>query len=241
VRSDHFVSHENAAAMYGLPVLALPARPRLTVAQANGGGERDALVHAAGIWPEEATTWFGIALLTPARTVVDIARNAGIRAGLVATDAALSDGLITFAELAGAIERAKHWPGIKTARRLMELGCADIESPLESLSRLMISDAGLPLPEPQQWVSTASGRFRVDGLWADRAVILEADGLTKYRLRESDDDPLVLEKLRQEALERAGYRVVRVTWDDVMRRPQYTIFRIVAALRLGGTRCFGIG
>jgi very-short-patch-repair endonuclease len=243
-RPDHFVSHESAAAMYGLPLLALPARPRLTVDRANGGGQLDALVHAARVLPEEVTTWFGVALLTPARTVVDIARNAGIRAGLVATDAALSDGLISYAELDDAVARARNWPGVKTARRLLALGCDQIESPLESLSRLIISEADLPLPEPQAWVNTDMGRFRVDGLWPDRGVILEADGLLKYRTTDLDPDdddvdPLVREKLRQEAIERAGYRVVRVNWDDVMHRRSFTIFRITSALRQGGTRSFG--
>jgi hypothetical protein len=36
------------------------------------------------------------------------------------------------------------------------------------------------LPEPQVWVATAGGRYRVDGLWADRMVVLECDGMLKY-------------------------------------------------------------
>lgn len=239
-RPDHYVSHESAAAMYGLPLLTLPKRPRLTVTAMNGGGQAEALVHAARVLPEEVTVWFGVAVLTPARTVVDIARNAGLRSGLVATDAALSDGLITFAELDDAVARARNWPGVRTARRLLTLGCDKIESPLESLSRLLISDADLPLAEPQAWVTTDRGPFRVDGLWPDRAVVLEADGLLKYRVVDPDeDDPLALEKLRQEAIERAGYRIVRVSWDDVTRRRSYTIFRIKDALRSGGRRCSG--
>ena len=71
-------------------------------------------------------------------------------------------------------------------------------------------------------------------MWAARAVVLEADGLKKYR---DGDDALTKEKLRQEAVERAGYRVVRVTWDDVMNKRKYTVFRIADALRQGGPRC----
>jgi very-short-patch-repair endonuclease len=70
----------------------------------------------------------------------------------------------------------------------------------------------------------------VDALWPDRRVVLECDGLVKY----SDADALANEKKRQEALERAGYRVVRVTWDDVVNNPVETVARVLEALRHGG-------
>jgi very-short-patch-repair endonuclease len=56
-------------------------------------------------------------------------------------------------------------------------------------------------------------------------VVLEADGRMKYR-----GDELWREKLRQERLERLGYRVIRVLWRDVMYRPTETIARIRRAL-----------
>ena len=238
VRPGHTISHESAAAIYGLPLLRDPSRPRLTVGVGNGGGQRDALIHAAGLWPEEIQPWFGAPVTTPARTVVDVARNCGMKAGLVAADAALADNLASAGDLAAAVERATHWPGITVARRAVELASPDAESPLESLSRLLIIEAGLPVPGLQKWIKTYRGWYRVDGLWPDRAVILEADGMKKYR---DDEDAMPEEKLRQEALERAGYRVVRVTWDDVMNHPELTVFRIADALRQGGRRCFGIG
>jgi hypothetical protein len=238
VRPGHTISHENAAAIHGLPLLSDPSRPRLTVGVGNGGGQTDALIHAAGLWPEEIETWFGAPVTTPARTVVDVARNCGIKAGLVMADAALADNLASAGDLGAAVERATHWPGIRAARRAVELASPFAESPLESLSRLLIIDAGLPVPGLQKWIKTHRGWYRVDGLWPDRAVILEVDGLKKYR---DDDGALAEEKLRQEALERAGYRVVRVTWDDVVHHPELTVFRIADALRQGGRLCFGIG
>jgi hypothetical protein len=233
VRPGHTVSNESAAAMHGLPLLSDPARPRLTVGVGNGGGQSGALIHAAGLWPEEVDSWFGAPVTTPARTVVDVARNSGMKVGLVVADAALADNLVTRADLVAAVERATHWPGITVARRAVELASPLAESPLESLARLLIIDGGLPVPGLQKWIKTYRGWYRVDGLWADRAVVLEADGMKKYR---GDDDALPNEKVRQEAIERAGYRVVRVTWDDVMNQPQLTTFRIADALRAGGPR-----
>ena len=236
VRPELTVSHESAAAMYGLPLLASPSRPRLTTI-GNGGGEPDILVHSAGLHDDERARWFGVPITVVAWTVIDIARNGGVRAGLVAADAALGEELVSADELGAALERVTRWPGVRRARRVVDLASPLAESPLESLTRLLVVEAGLPTPHLQVWIRTAYGRYRVDGLWPDRGVVFEADGLLKYAT------PLDLqrEKLRQEELERAGCRVVRVTWDDVWSHPTRTVDRIATALRLGGTRTLGVG
>ena len=147
-------------------------------------------------------------------------------------DAALADGLVSMSDLDAALAGAVRWPGVRTARRVVELASPLAESPLESLSRLLVVDAGLPLPELQVVVHTRGGRYRVDGLWRDRRVVLEVDGMMKY----ATPDELRAEKIRQENLERAGYRVVRVTWDDVVNRPAATARRIALALRAAPSR-----
>jgi very-short-patch-repair endonuclease len=65
-------------------------------------------------------------------------------------------------------------------------------------------------------------------------VIGEADGLLKY----DDARPLSLraEKLRQEALEARGYIVVRWTWDDIWRRPDWVVSRLRRAMAEGARR-----
>ena len=236
VRPELTVSHESAAAMYGLPLLASPSRPRLTTI-GNGGGEPDILVHSAGLHDDERARWFGVPITVVAWTVIDIARNGGVRAGLVAADAGLGEEMVRADDLGAALERVTRWPGVRRARRVVDLASPFAESPLESLTRLLVVEAGLPTPHLQVWIRTAYGRYRVDGLWPDRGVVFEADGLLKYAT------PLDLqrEKLRQEELERAGYRVVRVTWDDVWSHPTRTVDRIATALRLGGTRTLGVG
>jgi hypothetical protein len=236
VRPELTVSHESAAAMHGLPLLITPARPRLTTT-GNGGGERDILVHSARLPDDDRTLWFGIPITVVARTVIDIARNAGVRAGLVAADAALAEALLTADELGAAVECAVRWPGVRRARRVVELASPLSESPLESLTRLLVVESGLPTPHLQVPVRTARGRYRVDGLWPERGVVFEADGLLKY----AAPSDLRAEKLRQEDLERAGYRVVRVTWQDVWTHPSRTVDRIAAALRLGGAPTLGVG
>jgi very-short-patch-repair endonuclease len=66
---------------------------------------------------------------------------------------------------------------------------------------------------------------RVDMLWPEQHVVLEADGKIKYTGAE-----LWREKRRQLRLERLGYRVVRAIWSDV-HRPQALLEHLRAWLR----------
>jgi very-short-patch-repair endonuclease len=75
------------------------------------------------------------------------------------------------------------------------------------LTRLRLTEDGFPMPDLQVWI----GQDRVDMLFAEQRLILEIDGLQKYT-----GNALRREKLRETRLRRRGYRVERVTWDDVV-------------------------
>ena len=95
------------------------------------------------------------------------------------------------------------------------------------MSRAVFARHGLPAPELQARLSDSEGLIgRVDFLWRAERVIGEADGLGKYR----DILDLHAEKLRQERLERAGFAVVRWTWDDMWLHASQTVERIRWAL-----------
>jgi len=72
-------------------------------------------------------------------------------------------------------------------------------------------------------------------LWEEFGVVGEADGLLKYD-DEEERLSLRLEKLRQEELEALGYIVVRWTWDDIWRRPEWVVARIRRAMAEGARR-----
>ena len=229
VRPRATISHESAGAAHGVPPLAPVPRPVLTATHRTAASNwPDIVVRVAQTTAADLDTWFGAPIMTVARTVVDLGR-CSIRAGLVAADAALRDGLLTVQELDAALIRQRGWPGIRRARTIQTLATPFAESPLESLTRLFLYRSGIALPEPQAWVDTPGGRYRVDGLWRSRGVILEVDGMSKYR-----PGGVTAEKRRQEHLERAGYRVVRVTWEDIHSHPAETVARVLYALRRGG-------
>ncbi len=224
-RSDHAIAGRSAAVLHGLPVVRLPDVPELNVRKSTTTGQRrGALVRAAALPACDVADWFGAPVTSVARTVVDLGRQS-VAAGLIAADAALHERRIAATQLGAVAERCAGWPGIRSSREAIALADPRSESPLESLIRLLVIRAGLPCPRLQVEVTGRGWRYRVDLLWPEQRTIVEADGRVKY-----SDDALWREKRRQEHLERAGFRVVRVLWSDVAHEPERTAARIRWAL-----------
>jgi hypothetical protein len=227
VRPDQAVSGRSAAVLHGLPTRVAPELPETTtVGTCTLGRRASAHVYGAALVRSELTHWYGVAVTAPARTVVDLARH-DRGDGLIAADAALRDSQVTRAQLFGELTQATGWPGVRGARAVVALASPLSESPLESLTRLAAHDAGLSAPELQVTITDPSSgqRYRVDFLWREQRLVLEADGRIKY-----SGDELWREKRRELALNRLGYRVMRVIWDDIVRDTASSMARLRSAL-----------
>ena len=141
----------------------------------------------------------------------------------MAADAALHDGLVDRATIDRALVAAAGWPGVRQARAVLALADGRAESPLESLTRLRLHDDAFPIPDLQVWF----GSDRVDMVFRQQRLILEIDGLEKYV-----GDALKAEKVRETRLRRYGYRVERVTWDDIVHNWPATAAWLRRLLRL---------
>lgn len=208
------LSHLSAARWRGMPTLR-PSSPCITLSSATGRAHPGIHVHRAGLAAAGHVDDFDIVAVTsPARTIVDLGREHGIDAAVVAGDFALRAGLTTTAALQAITHDCSNWPGVVAARNALALLDCRSESPLESLSRIRLATHGLAEPELQAEIRDEYGSFvaRVDFLF-DGRVIGEADGMSKYL----SPDVLQAEKMRQERLERLGYIVVRWMWRDLPR------------------------
>jgi very-short-patch-repair endonuclease len=159
---------------------------------------------------------------------VDLARTLPFGDALVAADAALHLGQVSMEDLERVLGECRRWPGSSRARAVVGFADATAESPLESLARLMFAEQGLPPPATQVPIGEGRPFARVDFLWPRFATVVETDGLAKY----DELDALRREKLRQERLEELGYKVVRLTWEQVTGEPGRSAARIRRAFAL---------
>lgn len=239
VRVDAVGSHHSAALLNGISLLG-PAPEYVALTCSGDHGHTEARyaglqLRAAALPPWHVTRAHGVVVTSPARTAVDLARALPFREGVVAVDSALrvSDGLLPLVQQ--VLCECHVWPGIRRAGKAVAFADPASESVLESLTRLLFAEHHLPPPRTQVVLGDDRGAIaRVDFYWPEYGVVAEADGLSKYR----GDRPyaLVAEKRRQERLENAGYVIVRLTWDDVVRSPAETVRRVRRAFARGAGR-----
>ena len=220
-RRDAVVSHTSAARLRGWPLRRnADASVRLTdpVQWRRGDGY---LLNRAPLPPSDRTRRGPVPVTSPARTLVDCAREWPLEDAVVAMDAALLREHTTPAELAAAVAAAHHWPGAPRAARAVSLADGRAESPLETHGRLAIVGSRLPTPELQVEIRRSGALLAVvDGWYEDAAVAVEFDGRTKYTDPWRDRTPgqvLWAEKRREDELRALGIRVVRVVHTDVER------------------------
>jgi hypothetical protein len=218
LRPDAVVSHESAARLWGIPLLAPePSVHRFTCARGTVERGSEWRINVAQLPDNHVVERCGVPITAPARTALDIARDRGFLHGVVACDGALFQQLCTPADLAAVLVDCFDWPGNRTAQEVAAFADGRAETPIESLSRIACHEHGIEPPDLQVWVEDEWGRgfARSDLGWRNRRTLLEADGMVKYRGEERGaTDPLEREKRRQARLEDLGWVVVRVLWHE---------------------------
>ena len=232
--SGSVVSHRSAALLHGLPVFGRSFRPELTVSRNGTGDTAGALVHRARLRDVDVVEVDGIRVTSVARTVSDIGRSRSALHSVPVADAALHAKVTSRDEIADVLQSCRGWPRVRYARHALELADGRAESPLESVSRLIMPRLGLPPPMIQPLVLDERGVViaRLDFYWDEFGVGGEADGRLKYR----DPATLVAEKYRQEGVEDLAMVVVRWGWDDAMYRRPVLGSRIRRAFQRGEAR-----
>ncbi|MDI9916192.1 hypothetical protein [Rhodococcus sp. IEGM 1379] len=228
------VSHTSAAVIHGFELWNTPL-DRVHLSRNRRGGSRqspDRHVHSAQFADDEVTTVDGLAVTTPGRTVVDLARSLPFEQALVAGNSALRRTPVGIDEIKGTLSRVPRHPLHRHAFHAVSSMDARIESVGESRSLALFVRERLPIPQPQVQI----GNARVDFLWREHRTIGEFDGRVKYgRLvpaGRSAEDVLWEEKLREDRLREAGWQVARWTWAD-LSTPSLVARRITAAFERG--------
>ena len=230
-------SHRSAALVYGLGLVSSRGPGPVTeITRAPGGrgsrtGDAGVLVHIAALPAGHVVSYRGVLLTSVPRTVIDLARTLPFAEGVAVADSALYARLTSKRELAAVIAECPRWQGLQRAREVTAFSDARSESVLESLSRAVFHQFGLPPPDLQVWVGDdAEVIGRADFLWRRYNTIGEADGAFKYQTPARARTQLE----RDARLRAAGYEVVHFTWAEITRAPAQVVEAIQVAFRRSG-------
>lgn len=219
------VSHHTAAALWRveIPLVERVQPAHLTVPPGSRArNRRDRVIHRGALDPGDVIRMWSLPVTTPARTWRDLAAVLPSAALLAVTDQ-LVEGHSNRAELQQALDDRPTGRGAARARAVLPLADHRAESPMESVLRWLVHDAGLPRPELQHAVRDAAGIFaRADLAWPARKVVVEFDG-DVHRER----GVFVNDLRRQNRLVAAGWTVLRFSSADVLGHPE----RVIAAIR----------
>ncbi len=136
--------------------------------------------------------------------------------------------LLNLEEIDAAMARRGRFRGSPTLRAILaDWRCAPVKptlrSPLEAKLLPLIAAAGLPAPLCNHRVEG----MEVDLFWPHRHLVVEADGVASH----GNPIGFVRDRRRDLDLVAVGYRVLRVTWQQVEDEPHKTVAAIARLLR----------
>lgn len=205
-------SHWSAAVLWRLPVATKYLEDLWLTAPGSAGGYTKSGIHKhkAGLAEGDVVEVGSIRATSLARTVSDLARKVQFQQGVVLADAALHSGLNP-QELERQLAVAVGRKGVRRARAVAAFADGRAESPMESMTRIAIWRAGVPMPDLQRNIYSRTGEFlaRADFCWEEEHLIGEYDGEGKYYLQAGQPtEAFAAEKIRDARLRDAGWSVV---------------------------------
>jgi len=214
------LSHRSAAMLWQLTGAGPLAEVEITVR--GGDRRRDGIrVHrVADLDRRDLTRRARIPITTPARTLLDLAVVAEDRELARAFEQAQILRLVSAREVRAALARSPTGRGRRAMRVLLEAAAEPrfTRSRAEERMLELIRASGLPVPRTNVWVHG----FEVDLHWPQQRVVAEVDGYAYHRTRAAFER----DRRRDQRLQLAGQRVLRVTWRQIVDEP----FALVAGL-----------
>lgn len=220
-------SHVTAARLWGI---LLPFRleedewVHLTRWKGDNRARRPGVLgHRAPLTPRDVVEIYGASVTSPAWTWTDLAAKLSLEELVVAGDSLLRrkdaprrqcelnlpDPLSSPSQLSDAVKRRRGSRGIQRAREALPLLRSGVDSGPESRLRLLITQAGLPEPEVNQWVLDEDGRrvSRPDLMYRELRIAIEYEG-DHHRM---DADQWHRDINRDDRLRAMGWTVLRFT------------------------------
>ena len=228
---DSVASHRSAAYLWG--VAGFGGRD-LEVTRPRGRSQRTEFgtIHGSLQLPaSHVGTRAGVPVTTAARTAFDLAGVISPKQLEQVVDDLIHRRVCTAAQMQHvffALARRGRRGTVAMRDRLEAIGAGYVPpaSELERRGRRLIDESDLPPPRVEVHLGGADWIGRVDLLWERERVVVELDGDRFHGSRLQRD----ADRQRDNALMAAGWRVLRITWDDLVDRPEGVVAWIRDAL-----------
>lgn len=218
------VSHRTASALW-VQVPQPDAAAVVDVIVPGGDRRRPGLrVHLVrALRSDEVTSLQAIPITTPARTLLDLASAVSARELERAVVEVLGRRLATRTSVTELLDRHRAHRGARRLRALLgdRVG-VPARSEAEKRFRSLLGKARLPAPEMNVQVAG----IEVDFLWRAERLVVEVDGVAFH----STTGRFESDRRRDLALAAVGLRVIRVSWQQLVKEPEATLVRIGQAL-----------
>jgi predicted transcriptional regulator of viral defense system len=215
------LSHRKAAALHGLRE-SDRAKIDVTVPGRSYRARNGIDLHRSTTLTEkDVTVVNGIPCTTVARTLLDLAEVVNRRSHERAFDQAEMLQVFDLRAIDDQLDRNSTRPAAQRVRDLLDehyVGSTPTQSELEEAFLALTRKLGLPDPGVNQWIDLHDGlpMIRADFVWREQRVIVETDGVKFHGTNQARErDPR-----RDQRATVAGWRPVRTTWRQVMRRPR---------------------
>jgi predicted transcriptional regulator of viral defense system/very-short-patch-repair endonuclease len=229
-RPGAVLSHRSAAALHELRATSR-TRIEVTVPGRTGRSHSGIQVHrSTTLTPADITTVDGIPVTTIARTILDLATVLPRRAVERAMDQAEILQALDGRALEDQLERNHRLAAARLIRSILErhrVGTTPTRNDFEERLFALVRTANLPEPEVNAWVIPPDGgsAFSVDFLWRQQRLIIETDGYATHGTRQAFEG----DRRRDQLLTLAGWRIIRITWLQLVEEPEQTA-QLIAGL-----------
>ncbi len=215
------LSHRSAAVLWGLLEWDEHWLPEVTVHTGHTRKIAGVTVHRTRV-PFGVIRFDAIPVTTPARTLIDVSSVLPFKPLRRAVREAMALKRITVEEITAIRGRQ----GGAMLTQILATGYVPTRTELEDAVHDLIRRGDLGDPAVNRDMTIDGKPTRPDFLWAERRLVVEADGSAWHEHRLAREDDVA----KQVRLEAAGYRVIRVTWRQAIAHPEQTIARLRAAL-----------
>jgi very-short-patch-repair endonuclease len=218
------LSHRSAAQLWKL-LPTIDGDIDITVPGRNPGSRPGIAIHrVAQLEPSERVLLDGLAVTSPVRTLLDLAATEPTADVEQALAEARVRRLATDDRLRSLAERAPTRRGAGAIRALLAQEAGPAFTDRGAAQRLLglLRQTDLPAPETQVRLCG----HKVDFLWRQQRLIVEVDGHQFHGHRGAFER----DRRQGQRLIAAGFRVVRITWRQLVDEPLAVIARIAQAL-----------